>query len=160
MGLDATADRMAETSRRTARSPRRGGLPNALFAVAAAEQPPLELYGRADELTILFPWGSLLRGALALPDASAASAGIAALVARGGTIRILVSVDARDRLGLPPFAAADRERLAAGWRCHGLEVCAFEPATDAEVRASGSTWARRLRAGRDRMAWRLDLHRR
>ena len=43
-------------------------LPNALFVVAAAERVPAELHGLADELTILFPWGSLLRGALALDE--------------------------------------------------------------------------------------------
>jgi 16S rRNA (adenine(1408)-N(1))-methyltransferase len=37
VGLDANAAAMAEASRRALR---RGGLPNALFAVAAAEHPP------------------------------------------------------------------------------------------------------------------------
>jgi 16S rRNA (adenine(1408)-N(1))-methyltransferase len=37
IGVDASADAMAESSRRAAR---RGALPNALFAVAAAEHPP------------------------------------------------------------------------------------------------------------------------
>ena len=70
---------MAEASRRAARPARRGGLPNALFVVAAAEAPPPELHGLADLVTITLPWGSLLRGALALDDAVAA--GIARLVA-------------------------------------------------------------------------------
>ena len=150
---------MAEASLRAARSPRRGGLPNVLFAVAAAEQPPAELRGRAHELTILFPWGSLLRGALARPDATDVSAGIAALVAPGGTIRMLLSVDARDRLELGPLTVDEADRLAAAWRCHDLELCAFEPATDAEIRASGSSWGRRLRSGRDRPVWRVELRR-
>ena len=37
IGVDANAAGMAEVSRRAAR---RGALPNALFAVAAAEHPP------------------------------------------------------------------------------------------------------------------------
>ena len=37
IGVDANAAAMAEASRRAAR---RGALPNALFAVAAAEHPP------------------------------------------------------------------------------------------------------------------------
>jgi 16S rRNA (adenine(1408)-N(1))-methyltransferase len=37
VGVDANAAGMAEASRRAAR---RGALPNALFAVAAAEHPP------------------------------------------------------------------------------------------------------------------------
>ena len=64
---------MAESSLRAARSPVKGGVPNVLFAVAAAERPPAELCGRVDEVSILFPWGSLLRGVLALDPAAAAS---------------------------------------------------------------------------------------
>jgi 16S rRNA (adenine(1408)-N(1))-methyltransferase len=37
IGVDASAEAMAESSRRAAR---RGALPNALFVVAAAEHPP------------------------------------------------------------------------------------------------------------------------
>jgi len=37
IGVDANADGMVDASRRAAR---RGALPNALFAVAAAEHPP------------------------------------------------------------------------------------------------------------------------
>jgi 16S rRNA (adenine(1408)-N(1))-methyltransferase len=37
IGVDASADAMTESSRRAAR---RNALPNALFAVAAAEHPP------------------------------------------------------------------------------------------------------------------------
>ena len=62
---------MAKSSRRAARPVSHGGVPNALFVVAAAERPPTELLSIADELTINFPWGSLLRGALAFDDAAA-----------------------------------------------------------------------------------------
>ncbi len=66
IGIDASAAAMAEASRRAARPAARGGVANALFVVAAAERPPIELLGIADEVTINFPWGSLLRGALAM----------------------------------------------------------------------------------------------
>jgi 16S rRNA (adenine(1408)-N(1))-methyltransferase len=148
---------MAESSLRAARAPRKGGLPNALFVVAAAERPPAELLGIAAEVTVLFPWGSLLRGALALEDAHDASAGIAALAAPGGLVRLVVSIDPRDHLGLPPIEAGSRAPLAARWARQGLRLTAFEPADPAEIDASGSSWARRLAAGRDRVAWRLDL---
>jgi hypothetical protein len=41
-----------------------------------------------------------------------------------------------------------------------LELCALWVATADEIAATGSTWARRLRVGRERMAWRLELRRR
>ena len=100
IGVDANADAMAESSRRAAAPERKGGLPNALFVVAAAERLPPELRGIAAEVSILLPWGSLLRGALAFDDACDAAAGIAGLVAPGGRVRAIVSIDPRDRLAL------------------------------------------------------------
>ncbi len=150
---------MAESSLRAARPSAKGGLQNALFVVAAAERPPDELHSIAAEVTVLFPWGSLLRGALALHDAPDAATGIARLVAPGGAVRMLVSIDPRDRLAIPALDASVRAHLAERWACQGLEVTAFEPADPAAIATSGSSWARRLAAGRDRLVWRLELRR-
>jgi len=153
---------MAESSLRAARSERRGGLANALFVVASAESPPAELCGRADELTILFPWGSLLRGALAL-DARAA-AGIAALLGPRGRLSALVSITGRDAAAaaVPALGDDDRDGIARRWSAHGLDLVTYERATREDVVATGSSWARRLRAAVDRPAadrsvWRLEL---
>jgi 16S rRNA (adenine(1408)-N(1))-methyltransferase len=148
---------MAESSLRAARPERKGGLPNALFVVAAAERPPEELRAIAAETTILFPWGSLLRGALALDDARDAAQGIAGLVAPGGHVRALISIDPRDRLAVPALDAGAGDALAARWACHGLLLTSFAPATTAEIDEAGSSWARRLAAGRDRQVWRLEF---
>jgi 16S rRNA (adenine(1408)-N(1))-methyltransferase len=136
IGVDASAAAMAESSRRAAR---RGALPNALFAVAAAERPPLS--GIADEITVNFPWASLLRGVLGHEDA--VLAGIARLAARGAPVSALVSVVPRD--GAPPIPSA--VELAAAYARHGLRLVEARPATAAEIAASGSSWAKRLRAG-------------
>jgi len=148
---------MAESSLRAARPERRRGLANALFIVAAAEAPPAELCGLADELTILFPWGSLLRGALAV-DAQAA-AGIAALLRPGGRLTTFISITDRDvaAAGTPPLRQADADVIADRWSAYGLHLVGYAPATGEEVQASGSSWARRLRATDDRPVWRLEL---
>lgn len=146
---------MAEASRRASRR----GPENALFVVAAAERLPQELRGVADELTILFPWGSLLRGTLALDDAVAG--GIASLLAPAGVASAIVSIEDRDGLELPSLDdIGSAETLGDRWRAHGLEVCDLRRATADEIWATGSTWARRLRADRDRAVWRIDLERR
>jgi 16S rRNA (adenine(1408)-N(1))-methyltransferase len=145
---------MAEASRRAAKPPKKGGLPNALFAVASAERVPEELHGQADELTIQFPWGSLLRGTLGL-DGEAAR-GIARLLKPGGRALATFSVEARDGLELPGLDGCD---LARRWSRFGLVVCGFRPATSDDLGAMSSTWARRLAAGRERSAWRLELAR-
>lgn len=87
---------MVESSRRAARSAKRGRGPNALFVVAAAEALPPELDGRADALTIHFPWGSLLRGLLDADDAIVS--GIARVMRPEAMATILLSVTERDRL--------------------------------------------------------------
>jgi len=149
---------MATSSLRAARSVAKGGLPNALFAVAAAESPPDELIGRADLLTVTFPWGSLLRGALALDDVAAA--GIAALLAAGARLEALVSATDRDAatLRIEPLTSGDRPDIADRWARCGVTLKVFEPASDAIIASSPSTWARRLAAGHgaaERPVWRL-----
>jgi 16S rRNA (adenine(1408)-N(1))-methyltransferase len=151
---------MAESSLRSARPPAKGGLPNLLFAVAAVEQPPVELCGSADEVSTFFPWGSLLRGALAT-DATAAS-GIAALLKPAGRAVALVSIAERDAAatGLPTLTTDDGPELARRWAAFGLTLVDFRLATDDDITASGSTWAKRLRSAGsrpDRAIWRLVL---
>ena len=123
--------------------------------MAAAERPPDELACIADELTITFPWGSLLAGALAIDPTPAA--GIASLVAAGGCVRILASVVDDDSPTIGPLTAGMATDLAARWSSHGLRLGSFREATLAEIDASSSSWARRLRAGRRRPTWRIEL---
>jgi 16S rRNA (adenine(1408)-N(1))-methyltransferase len=150
---------MAEASRRATRPPTRGGLPNALFVVAAAERLPRELFGVADELTILFPWGSLLRGALAIDEAAAQ--GIVSLLRPGAWVTVTVSMTPRDGLALASLDAPGAGRdLAERWACLGLDLASLAPSTAEELQATWSTWARRLGAGQARPAWRFTLRRR
>jgi 16S rRNA (adenine(1408)-N(1))-methyltransferase len=70
-------------------------------------------------------------------------AGIARLAAPGVSITALVSVVERDGVpGLPEPGA-----LAAAYARHGLRLVESRPAGAAEIAASGSSWAKRLRAG-------------
>jgi 16S rRNA (adenine(1408)-N(1))-methyltransferase len=142
IGVDANAAAMADSSRRAWRG--RPALPNALFAVAAAERPPEALHGLAGSLTVNFPWGSLLRGLVGEDDA--VLAGVARLMAPGAEARVLLSVVPRD--GMPPVPP--HCELVPAYERHRLDLVEMRPATPDEVAASGSTWAKRLRAGRER----------
>ncbi len=147
IGLDANAASMAEASRRAAGPVRKGGLPNAAFVLAAAEAPPEELCGAAQRVTALFPWGSLLRGCVGR-DARVA-AGICGLLAPGGTLELLLAPSTRDGLeGVPVDAIGLVEAVRSTFADLGLEMGLARAASDAEVIASGSTWARRLRSQR------------
>jgi 16S rRNA (adenine(1408)-N(1))-methyltransferase len=105
-------------------------------------------------MTINFPWASLLRGVLGHDDA--VLAGIARMLAPGAAGTALVSIVPRD--GMPQLPPA--ERLAAAYGIHGLELVETRPATAAEVAATRSSWAKRLRAGSARpvtmLKWRRD----
>lgn len=143
LGIDASAAAMVEASRRAARSARRGGLDNARFVLAAAESLPLELAGCAAFVTVLFPWGSLLRGCLGLDETVAC--GVAGLVAPGGVLQLLLAPAERDRLtGVPTSQDAIIEAAVRAFVPHGLEVRFARPASPAEIAATGSSWARRL----------------
>ena len=147
LGLDAVAAAMADSSRRAAAPVRKGGLPNAAFVVAAAEAAPVALCGIADLVTVRFPWGSLLRGCVGRD--AAVAAGLAHLVGPGGTLELLLAPAARDNLdGVPLEDAALGDAAAAAFAGFGYRVVVARLATDEEILDSGSTWARRLRAGR------------
>jgi 16S rRNA (adenine(1408)-N(1))-methyltransferase len=149
VGVDANAAAMADSSRRASRG--RTALPNAIFAVAAAERPPEALHGLAGSLTVHFPWGSLLRGLLG--EDGAVLAGVARLMKPGAEGAVLLSVVPRD--GMPPVPSG--ASLTSVYERHGLELLELRPARPEEVAASGSSWAKRLRAGRDRPVTMLRL---
>jgi 16S rRNA (adenine(1408)-N(1))-methyltransferase len=154
VGVDANAAGMTAASRRAAARPSRGGLPNALFVVAAAEALPAELDGVADLVTVHFPWGSLLRGLL---DADPATMTDLTRVLRpGATLQLLLSSTVRDRgAGVAPIQAATLHALAESYATWGLAVTQLRPATVADVAAAHSTWGKRLGAGTRRPAWLL-----
>jgi 16S rRNA (adenine(1408)-N(1))-methyltransferase len=143
LGLDANAASMAEASRRAASPVRKGGLPNAAFVVAAAEAPPAELTAVAGLVTVRFPWGSLLRGLVGRDGAVAA--GLAGLVADPGALELLVAPIERDGLdGVPTSVEGLIDGAANAFAPYGFAIESISLPTPAEVRAMGSTWARRL----------------
>jgi 16S rRNA (adenine(1408)-N(1))-methyltransferase len=184
VGIDADARTLADQSRRAAAAPTKGGHPNAAFIASGVELLPPELDGIADRLTVRFPWGSLLRGAIAVDPVVSAS--IARLVAPGGSLELAVSIVEHDRLGARdaaakadavtasgdrdpgaaldrlgrPFDEADLARIEMVFGGLGLGLVDVAPMTREAVAAYGSSWARRLRVGLDRPAWRVRLARR
>jgi hypothetical protein len=142
LGLDADAMPMREASQRAARPERKGGLPNAWFAVAAAEALPHELNGRIDQLDITLPWRSLLRGALGAEPWFLDAAW--RMLRPAGELRMLLSVAPRDGLPIPELDDGALGALAQRYEAAGWCVTEARPATAADVARAGSSWARRL----------------
>jgi len=96
---------MRPLSRKTTIKPQRGGISNALFIWASIESLPPDLQRIADEITIHYPWGSLLH-ALVAPDLKALKS-IAQLAHSRASLTILINISIFEdveycqRLGLP-----------------------------------------------------------
>jgi 16S rRNA (adenine(1408)-N(1))-methyltransferase len=145
---------MVEASRRATRKSR---LPNSLFVVAAAESLPPELQGFADEVTIHFPWGSLLRGLLRADPAIVR--GLVDVMKPGAGVTLLMSVTDRDRVdGIPTLGEPAIAEMCRRLGRFGLRSVEARPATSEDIRAAHSSWSKRL-GGSNRAAWVVRLMR-
>jgi 16S rRNA (adenine(1408)-N(1))-methyltransferase len=137
IGLDACRENLRKHSR--------AGLPNALYLIASAASLPRELDGLAGQITINFPWGSLLDGLLA-GDADVLDG--LRRIARPGT-------DLQIRLNSGALAESGSDLVSGPARIGAvLSEAGFRlgPPTSLgirELRACPTTWARRLACGRD-----------
>jgi SAM-dependent methyltransferase len=160
IGLDTDALAMADASRRAAAGPRRGGLANALFLAASAEELPGPLAGRAGLVTVVLPWRALL-GAFLAPDVAVVR-GIADVLHPGGELVLLISATDRDAAvaGLTLRDASDAGGLGAVLESAGLDVVDCRLADRSDVENLSSAWGKRLGIPARRAAWLLRARRR
>ena len=148
IGVDSSADLMRAISHRASRKAARGGLANAIFGRLSLEEAPGELFQLADALTVLFPWGSLLR-AVAAPEVGALRK-LATVATPGARVWFLYGYEARrDARAVEPLRLPDLEdsaalrALEADYLDAGIEVRA-QYATRAKIAAVPSTWAKKV----------------
>jgi 16S rRNA (adenine(1408)-N(1))-methyltransferase len=143
IALDPSVDRL----RIGARGALRQKIPNALFVVARIEDLPCELRGAADDVTIRFPWGSLLRG-LVRADPLVLRP-LAELTRVGARVHALISVTTRDQSArLSPEELDSLPGRSASFSHCGFEIESVHTADAGEIAASDSSWAKRLGPGR------------
>jgi len=140
IAIDASPDALSAGAWRA----KRMGLKNAAFLVEGVERLPTELEDLADEVTVHYPWGSLLRGVLRADPVVLCP--IARLLRQDAELRVLVSATARD--GHIDFSSDWLSKLAPDYAGCGLGLDAVRPADRLEIAASRSSWAKRLGAGR------------
>ena len=153
--MDANATGLIRLSGRAAREQ----LANVIYVRASVEDPPLELAGVADRVTVVLPWGSLL-AAFALPLAPAL-AGIRTLCRPEASLSVVLSVAERDahearRLHMPPLDGGHLEDLALGYAAAGFAITSVRRLDPDQLAAWPSTWARRLAHGRPRPVFQID----
>lgn len=154
LGLDANPDAMRAASARAAAKAARGGVPNAVFVWAAAEQLPREISG-VDEVHVLMPWGSLLR-AVVQPDVPVLAAVTRACVP-GADFLVTLNLHAW-RPPVPDVGAVPEPTpqwaqaelapalSAAGWLLESADYLAEQQSAEL-----ATSWTKRLGSSRDRL---------
>ncbi len=125
-----------------------------------------ELGAVADRVTVILPWGSLLRS-VAAPDVNslrsiAGLRSIADLCLPDATIEIVFSYDserdARERAPLGVSVLDERHMLTTLPRLYEqacLPITLVERLSQKELATYETTWAKRLAFGRSREVWRV-----
>ena len=120
-----------------------------MFVQAALETLSAEFDAVADEITVNYPWGSLLR-AVASPEPRALSR-LAAIAKRGALVEITINIHPlRDaayaaRLGLPDaLLMADREAFATAYARAGPILT---DVSDASADPRATRWGKQLARG-------------
>jgi 16S rRNA (adenine(1408)-N(1))-methyltransferase len=151
IGIDAVAENMQDNARRAGASVRKGGVANAVFVRGAAEQLPGPFAAMADRLTVLYPWGSLLK-IVTLPDPAHLRA-LRAVCKSGAPFEFLINYSVfrdpsyRERLGLPDDVDTN-DALPEIYRETGLRIDERELFLgDPPVR---TRWGRQLVRGSNR----------
>lgn len=128
-------------------------LPNMLFVIANVEALPLELNGFGSQITINFPWGSLLEGLLN-NDAYLLNE-LASIARPNAQLDIHLNGEALRTAGWTLEAGAEQVQNnlnASGWRMKSRSCLEAQA-----LRSIPTTWAKRLAFGRDPHAIRLNL---
>jgi 16S rRNA (adenine(1408)-N(1))-methyltransferase len=156
---DANPDALSEIAWRAGRKPARGGVPNLICIAEPLDTLATELAAVADRITIILPWGSLLR-AVAAPELVSLRH-IASLCRLDANVEIVLSYDEqRDaRQGiLSPAGAIDERHIAtlpSLYREAGFQIMSTDRISQRELADYQTTWAKRLAFGRPRKVWRL-----
>jgi 16S rRNA (adenine(1408)-N(1))-methyltransferase len=137
IGVDACRDNLHEVSRRAPE--------NALFVIANAQRLPVELRGLAAQVTIHFPWGSLLEGLLEADPALLA--GLMEITRPDAELAVYLNGGALAEAGWSLEEGAEQVRQVLS--CSGFTMHRSLNLTASELKAYPTTWAKRLAFGRD-----------
>jgi 16S rRNA (adenine(1408)-N(1))-methyltransferase len=155
IGIDAEARTLAKASGRALRKPSRGGAPNALFALGIMESLPAELDGLADHVTIILPWGSLLRAVVT--GEPRFLQGVMRLARPGGLLEMLVAYTAQyephmmAELSLPHLGSEHvTQVMTPGYAQAGARLTDHRALDNASARRMHTGWGRTLAWGRPR----------
>lgn len=164
IATDANPDALLDTAWKAARKPSRGGIKNLICVSEPLKVLAKELINVADRLTVILPWGSLLR-AVAAPEIVSLHQ-IASLCSEAADVEIVFSCDpqqdAHERARLGIVQLEERiicSTLPERYQQAGLAVLNAAKISQQELAIYETTWAKRLATGRARDIWRLRAKR-
>jgi 16S rRNA (adenine(1408)-N(1))-methyltransferase len=137
IGIDACRENLRESSRYMPA--------NALFVIANALALPSDLHGLATQVTINFPWGSLLKGLVA--NDQMLLSGLWAIARPSAVFDIRLNGGALSEIGWSLEDGTDRIREVL--IAYGFAVRPPVLLTAHELKSYPTTWAKRLAFGRD-----------
>jgi 16S rRNA (adenine(1408)-N(1))-methyltransferase len=144
IGLDACRENLRLAARRAP--------DNALFLIANALALPADLQGLATQITVNFPWGSLLTGLLSGDGLLPAT--LAAVAQPGAQITVRLNGGALTTAGWSLEAGV--QQISGRLRQAGFAVKVPKPLSTYDLQGLPTTWARRIRFGRDPRAVSVD----
>jgi 16S rRNA (adenine(1408)-N(1))-methyltransferase len=146
---------LTKISEKIHRRPVKGGVANALFVHASAEELPAELDGVAGEVYVHFPWGSLLRAVVTGDQAVVGN--LRRICASQALLKIFFSLDGeRDcseigRLKLPSLSQELLETvLKSRYATAGFEVLQTGILAGHDWPELRTSWAQRLQSNKQR----------
>jgi 16S rRNA (adenine(1408)-N(1))-methyltransferase len=151
VGLDANPDNMRRTAAKAAGPARKGGLPNLLYLWQSVERMPT-LPRPVNQLHVLMPWGSLLRGLL--DDSLFVLDNLRAVAADGAEFLVALNLHAW-RPAVPevgdsaePTPESAMAELADRYKAHGWDLTEAKYLDSAEIDALETSWTKRLNSSR------------
>lgn len=155
IGIDPSHKSVSEISAKIYKKPQKGGLKNALFVLSGVENLPEELDGVANQVFINFPWSGLLRG-IVLGEEETFSP-IRRICQKGAIVDIVFGYSKEsegnktEELHLPVLTEKYlREEMREKIEKQGFVMEDVQKISQEEIKDFPSSWARRLRFGKER----------
>ena len=161
IGVDPVRENMLETAQKSAKKPAKGGLSNLMLVIGAVESLPQELYDIADEITVYFPWGSLLESVVKPIVSSLEQIRLTAVNGTSFTF-ITTYQDSYEGAEIEKrqLPALSRDYFEGTYRTTladaGFEITEIAELTADDVMQIGTQWAKRLCTGRARSYYRIS----
>lgn len=142
IGIDPNAKNLEKTSRKASKKPKKGGLSNALFVLASIEDLPAELAGKANQVFINLPWGSLLDGIIRADQTTWQN--LKRICKNGARIDILLAED--------PAVDLDHIKRTLPTQLHslGFRAAQIQTLTQRDLKSYPSSWTKRLAFGKSK----------